>query len=78
LLIIPGVLEWYCFASLHVLVIVRKIGRKSCSELDLQFLDDTVASTELKQCATMQGAEYFVASIVSVSAKATTYGGKAN
>jgi Protein of unknown function (DUF3301) len=47
LFIFIAALGWYWLNSLHALEIARKIGKHACDELDLQFLDDTVASTKL-------------------------------
>jgi hypothetical protein len=40
-------LGWYWLNSLHALEVARKIGKRACDELDLQFLDDTVAGIGL-------------------------------
>jgi hypothetical protein len=48
LLITLLALGWYWLNSLHALEVARKAGKKVCDELDLQFLDDTVASTRLR------------------------------
>ncbi len=47
LLLVIAALGWYWFNSLHALEIARKIGKRACDELDLQFLDDTVAGIKL-------------------------------
>ncbi len=38
---------WYWFDSLRALEIARKTGKRVCSDADVQFLDDTVASIAL-------------------------------
>ena len=45
MLLFLGVFGWYWLNSSRALDIARNIGRKTCGELGLQFLDDTVAST---------------------------------
>ena len=46
LLILPLVaLLWYWFDSLRALEIARAAGKHACRNADVQFLDDTVAST---------------------------------
>ncbi len=47
ILILFGAYTWYWLDSLSALEAARKIGRKICSDLDLQFLDDAVARTKL-------------------------------
>ena len=48
LLILPLIaLLWYWFNSLHALEIARAAGKRACQNADVQFLDDTVASTSL-------------------------------
>ena len=54
-----GALAWYWFNSMHALEVARKIGRKACSELDLQFLDDTVASIGLGLARDQSGRRVF-------------------
>ncbi|MEO8331237.1 MAG: DUF3301 domain-containing protein [Gallionella sp.] len=46
-LLLLGLLGWYWLDSLHVLEVARKAGRQACGELNVQFLDDTVASIGL-------------------------------
>jgi Protein of unknown function (DUF3301) len=46
LLLLVAVL-WFWFDSLRALEIARKNGRRVCSELNVQFLDDSVAGTSL-------------------------------
>ena len=41
-------LAWFWVDSLLALEAARKFGRKACSDLDLQFLDDAIARTGLK------------------------------
>jgi hypothetical protein len=40
-------LGWYWLHSLRILEIARDAGRQACNREELQFLDDTVASTNL-------------------------------
>jgi hypothetical protein len=40
-------LGWYWLHSIRILELAREAGRKACAREDLQFLDDTVASTKL-------------------------------
>ena len=48
LLILPLiVLLWYWFDSLRALEIARAAGKSACQNANVQFLDDTVASTSL-------------------------------
>ena len=47
LILLLAALLWYWFNSLHALEIARVAGRRACQDADVQFLDDTVASTSL-------------------------------
>jgi len=40
-------LAWFWFNSLRALEIARNAGKQACLKADVQFLDDTVASTSL-------------------------------
>jgi len=40
-------LAWYWMHSIRILEIAREAGRRACAKEELQFLDDTVASTSL-------------------------------
>ena len=46
-LLLLGALGWYWYDTLHVLEVARKTGRQACSEMSVQFLDDTVANIGL-------------------------------
>jgi hypothetical protein len=46
-LILLAALGWFWFDTLHVLEVARKAGKQACSELNVQFLDDTVANIKL-------------------------------
>jgi hypothetical protein len=59
LLITLLALGWYWLNSLHALEVARKAGKKACDELDLQFLDDTVASTRLRLARNHAGRRVF-------------------
>lgn len=59
LLIALCALGWYVLNSLHALEVARKAGKKVCDELDLQFLDDTVASTQLSLARNHAGRRVF-------------------
>ena len=59
LLLFLGALGWYWLNSLRALDIARKVGRQTCSELDLQFLDDTVAGIELGLARNQSGHRVF-------------------
>src|SRR5512147_1014424 len=59
LLIALCVVVWYWLNSLHALEVARKAGKKVCDELDLQFLDDTVASTRLRLARNHTGRRVF-------------------
>ena len=39
---------WYWLHSIRILELAREAGRRACAREDLQFLDDTVASTRLQ------------------------------
>ena len=39
---------WFWLHSIRILELAREAGRRSCAREDLQFLDDTVASTRLQ------------------------------
>jgi hypothetical protein len=47
LLLAMGALVWYWLNSIRILELAREAGRQACNRADLQFLDDTVASTRL-------------------------------
>ena len=40
-------LGWFWLHSIRILELAREAGRRACAREDLQFLDDTVASTKL-------------------------------
>lgn len=41
-------LGWYWLHSIRILELAREAGRRACAREDLQFLDDTVASTKMQ------------------------------
>lgn len=43
-LLLLAALGWFWFSSLRALEVVRNVGKRVCSDADVQFLDDTVAS----------------------------------
>ena len=47
LFVVLGVGGWFWLHSIRILEIAREAGRRACAREDLQFLDDTVASTKL-------------------------------
>ena len=46
-LLVLAALGWFWFDSLHALEIARNAGKQVCRNANVQFLDDTVASTGL-------------------------------
>ncbi|HEY6019264.1 MAG TPA: DUF3301 domain-containing protein [Candidatus Paceibacterota bacterium] len=50
---------WYWLNSLHALETARHAGKKLCDELDLQFLDDTVASIRVRLARNAAGRRVF-------------------
>ena len=54
-----GLLGWYWLSSIRALDIARNAGRKACNELDLQFLDDTVASIRIRLARNQSGRRVF-------------------
>jgi hypothetical protein len=48
-------LGWFWLGSIRVLEIAREAGRQACSKANVQFLDDTVASTGLGLARTPSG-----------------------
>jgi Protein of unknown function (DUF3301) len=48
LLLAMGVLAWFWLHSVRILELAREAGRQACARVDVQFLDDTVASTRLQ------------------------------
>ncbi|MFZ5524797.1 MAG: DUF3301 domain-containing protein [Pseudomonadota bacterium] len=46
-LLLLGALGWFWYDTLRVLEVARKAGRQACNELNVQFLDDTVANISL-------------------------------
>lgn len=47
-LLVLAALGWYWLDSLRALEFARGVGKKACDDANVQFLDDTVASTGLK------------------------------
>jgi len=47
-LLLLAALGWYWFDSMRALEQAREVGRRTCSDVEVQFLDDTVARVELK------------------------------
>jgi hypothetical protein len=45
LLLLLAALGWFWFDSLSALEVARAAGKRVCNDADVQFLDDTVAST---------------------------------
>lgn len=48
LLAVLGLGFWFWLHSIRILEIAREAGRQACNRMDVQFLDDTVASTKLR------------------------------
>jgi hypothetical protein len=48
LLALLGLGFWFWLYSIRILEIAREAGRQACNRVDVQFLDDTVASTKLR------------------------------
>ena len=48
LLAVLGLGFWFWLHSIRILEIAREAGRQTCNRMDVQFLDDTVASTKLR------------------------------
>jgi hypothetical protein len=46
-LLLLAALGWFWFNSLRALEIARNVGKHACSDADVQFLDDTVASISM-------------------------------
>lgn len=46
-LVALGMVGWYWLHSIRILELAREAGRRACARAELQFLDDTVASTKL-------------------------------
>ena len=46
-LLVLAVLGWFWFDSLRALEVARNAGRQVCSNVNVQFLDDTVSSIGL-------------------------------
>lgn len=49
------VLGWFWLNSIHVLEIARNAGKQACIKAEVQFLDDTVASTGFKLARNQNG-----------------------
>lgn len=47
-LLVLAILSWFWFDSLRALEVARHMGKQVCKRANVQFLDDTVASTSLK------------------------------
>ncbi len=50
-----AVLFWFWLHSIRILELAREAGRQACARVDVQFLDDTVASTRLQLARDQQG-----------------------
>lgn len=48
LLLVLGAIGWFWLHSIRILELAREAGRQACARADVQFLDDTVASTRLQ------------------------------
>lgn len=48
LLVVLGVGGWFWLHSIRILEIARDAGKQACLMEEVQFLDDTVASTSIK------------------------------
>jgi len=48
LLLVIGAAIWFWLHSIRILELAREAGKRACAREELQFLDDTVASTSLK------------------------------
>ena len=46
-LAVLGLAVWFWLHSIRILEIARNAGKQACIKMDVQFLDDTVASTKL-------------------------------
>lgn len=46
-LAVLGLLGWFWMHSIRILEIARGAGKQACNRAELQFLDDTVASTHI-------------------------------
>ena len=55
LLLLLIALGWFWFASLRALEIAREAGRQTCSNANVQFLDDTVSSIGLALARDLAG-----------------------
>ena len=53
-------LAWFWLNSMSALDAARKFGRKACSDLDLQFLDDAIVRTKI-----IGAAKYTAACVVA-------------
>ncbi|WP_223293795.1 DUF3301 domain-containing protein [Sideroxydans lithotrophicus] len=47
LLTVLGLGGWFWLHSIRILELAREAGRRACNRMDVQFLDDTVASSHL-------------------------------
>ena len=54
-LLLLTALGWYWFDSLRALEIARDMGKQICMDANVQFLDDTVASTSLSLARNKHG-----------------------
>jgi hypothetical protein len=54
-LVVMGLVIWFWLHSIRILEIAREAGRKTCLKMDVQFLDDTVASTHLALARDING-----------------------
>jgi hypothetical protein len=54
-LLLLAALLWYWLSSLSALEAARKYGKTVCNEINVQFLDDTVASTSVSLARDQRG-----------------------
>jgi hypothetical protein len=59
LLLAMGALFWFWLHSIRILELAREAGRQACLRADVQFLDDTVASTRLQLARDRNGRRIF-------------------
>jgi len=58
-LLLLAALGWFWLDTLRVLEAARKAGKQACKESNVQFLDDTVASTSLALVRDRSGRRVF-------------------
>jgi len=59
LILLLSAIGWFWFDSMSALEVARNVGKQACIKAEVQFLDDTVASTSLSLVRNEYGRRVF-------------------